>query len=677
MNARAYRGDIDGLRCLAIVSVLLSHLDIPLFAGGFVGVDVFFVISGYLITGIIARDLGAGGYSVVQFYERRARRILPALFVVLIATLAVGVVALGPPQLVSLAQSAIATVSFASNVWFWQSSSGYFGADVKLEPLLHTWSLGVEEQFYIVFPVLLWVAYRFARGSLAGIVVAVVAVSFAVAIHQVALGEPSAAFYLLPSRFWELGLGALLALAPPRVPAGQGLRAGLAWLALAAILAPVVAYDDATPFPGLAALPPVLGTAALIWLHADARTPVRRVLESRPFIAIGLVSYSLYLWHWPIIVYAKVMLGALTPATMLACALGALVLACLSWRFVERPFRGRGAWLSGRRGMFAVSGAGIAATVAVSGVVWLGGGFPARIAPVAAQAFAAADDEDPRSRTCMGSAIIGSDACRIGAPGGGPADFLLWGDSHAAADMPGIDHAAAAVGRRGNFAAFPACPPLLGVYRADQQAGRACARFNDEMLAFLKSRDDMPLVILASRWGFATEGTPAPGENTGPAILATVDGALPSGAVGENDAIFDMALPRTIAAIEATGRKVIVLGDAPEIGWSVPDQVGRSLMHDLPVPAGPTVEDVELRAQSSDAAFRALQAEGKLTFLPLAPLFCKERCGVVGPGGQPLYRDGHHLSRTGAIEKLAPVMVPVLRDKLRDADRRSELVPAR
>lgn len=660
MNVNSYRADIDGLRCVAVVSVLLSHLEIPAVSGGFVGVDIFFVISGYLITRIIARDLAAGEYSVLTFYERRARRILPALFAMLLATFAVAVVALGPPQFVSLARSAVATVGFVSNIWFWQSSSSYFGADVKLEPLLHTWSLGVEEQFYIIFPVLLWAAFRLARGRLAAIVAAVVALSFLASLYQVASGAAPAAFYLLPSRFWELGLGALLALAPPRVPAGRGMREGLAWLAVAAILLPVLLYDDATPFPGLSALPPVLGSALLIWLHSSAETPVGRVLASRPFVAIGLVSYSLYLWHWPVIVYAKVMLGPLTPVTMLVCGALSLGLAALSWRLVEQPFRGRGAWLATRPRILAASGAGIVATVAVAAVVMAGGGFAVRLAPATARAFAASEDQDPRSLACMGAKQIGDEDCRIGAPGAGPADFLLWGDSHAAAALPGVDHAAAAVGRRGYVAAFPACAPLLDVYRADQRAGTACARFNNEVLAFLEGRDDMPLVILAGRWGFATEGTPSPGEDVGPAILATVDGGLPSGEVADNAAIFEAALPRTIAAIRATGRKVVVLGDVPEIGWSVPESVGRSLMHDVPLPPGPDPSDVARRAKASDEVFRTLQAEGALTFVPLSSAFCHGRCDVVGPEG-PLYRDGHHLSRSGAIDRLTPLLSRVLR----------------
>jgi hypothetical protein len=509
--------------------------------------------------------------------------------------------------------------------------------------------------------VLLWAAWRLGRRALPAIVAVVVAASLLASIYQVASGAASAAFYLLPSRFWELGLGALLALAPPPVPTGRAVRSGLAWLAAAAILLPVLLYDDATPFPGLAAFPPVLGSAVLIWVHSAAETPLRRLLSSRVVVGIGLISYSLYLWHWPVIVYAKVMFGPLQPATMLICATLSIGLAILSWRFVEQPFRGRGAWLATRGRVFAASGAGIAATVAVAAVVLGAGGFPARIAPAAAQAFAAVDDQDPRSTSCMGAKRIGADDCRIGAAGEGRADFLMWGDSHAAAAMPAVDRAAAGLGQRGYFTAFPACAPLLGVYRADQRSGIACARFNDEVLAFLQGRDDMPLVILAGRWGFATEGTPAPGEDGGPAILATVDGRLPSGEIDNNRAIFEAALPPTIAAIVATGRRVVVLGDVPEIGWSVPESVGRSLMHDTPLPQGPTVAAVAERARTSDRAFRDLEAAGKLTFLPLAQVFCDDRCDVVGEGGRPLYRDGHHLTRSGAISRLTPLMSQVLR----------------
>lgn len=656
MRGNAYRADIDGLRCVAVVSVLLSHLDLSWGAGGFVGVDVFFVISGFLITGIIARELSVGSYSILRFYERRARRILPALFVTLIVSFGLGAIALGPDQLVSLALSAVATVAFASNIWFWLTSSGYFGADVKLEPLLHTWSLGVEEQFYIFFPVLLWIVYRAAPRRLALVVAGLAGVSLVVAVRQVGSGDPQAAFYLLPSRIWELGLGALIALAPPPVPRGTGLRAGLAVLAFAAILVPVPLYTSATPFPGLAALPPVVGAAALIWLHGTGETPIKALLSSRPFVAIGLVSYSLYLWHWPVIVYTKVMLGPLTPAAAVACAVASLVLAVLSWRFVERPFRTGAGPLRTRSAVFVASGAGMAATAALAGLFWMGGGFAGRLDPATAAIFAGADDIEPRSLACMGRKNLGVDSCRIGAPGDGPADFLLWGDSHAGAAMPAFDRAARDAGMRGYLTAFPACAPLLGIYRVEMRVGLACAHFNDDVLEFLKDRSDIPIVILEARWGITAEGTVMPGESIAPAVLAEVDGRLPSGRTQDNFAIFDAALTRTVDAIRATGRRVVVMGDVPEIGWSVPQTAGQSAMHGTPMPATPTRADVDVRLARADASFRRLALEGKITYVPLTPAFCRDACDVLDTDRRPLYRDEDHLTQTGSIRRLVPVI---------------------
>ncbi|WP_181164466.1 acyltransferase family protein [Amaricoccus solimangrovi] len=664
-GADAYRRDIDGLRCLAVVSVLLAHAEIPYAAGGFVGVDVFFVISGYLITGIITRALRDGGNSIVDFYERRARRILPALFVVMLATLAVAAAALSPGQFESLAGSAVAATLFASNIYFRQTGAGYFGADLHNAPLLHTWSLGVEEQFYIVVPFLLWLAHRRAPRLLAPLVGLVVALSFAWACYLLLRRDAASAFFLLPPRAWELGIGSLLALAPPPLPRGRTPRATIALLALAAILVPVMVYSEATPFPGPAALPPVLGAAGLIWVNREGGNPVRRLLSTRLFVGVGLISYSLYLWHWPVIVFPRVYLGALTPALSAVCLALSLVLATLSWRFVERPFRGRGALLPGRGALFGASAAAMGVMAAAGLAVVASAGFPGRLDATATAAFAAAEDLDPRSELCMKfNSDPFSPTCRIGAAGEGRADFLLWGDSHAAAALPGIDLAARKAGRTGYAATRPACAPLLDTLRIDQPMSERCARFGRSVIEALRGRDDIPLVILDARWQLATEGTDI-GANRSqpsqPALLRDLTGALPSGDVSRNYAIFEAAFARTVDAITATGRKVVVLGAVPEVGWLVPDRVGYGLMHHLPPPAAPAPEQVAARMARSDELFRTYAAAGRIDYLPLFAAFCAESCAVVNAASTPLYRDDDHLSRTGSIERVGPVVLAAIR----------------
>ncbi|MBI1304441.1 MAG: acyltransferase family protein [Phycisphaera sp.] len=338
-----YRPEVDGLRALAVVPVILFHAGVPGFAGGFVGVDVFFVISGYLIASIIHEEILDRRFSVVTFLERRARRIIPALYAVLIVTLLLGWLFMLPDNFENLGQSVVATVGVSNNILLWLTS-GYWDLANEYKPLLHTWSLGVEEQFYFVFPfVLLWLAPRGRRTTL--IVFAIVAVASLAAAQWFVMCEPLAAFFLLPMRAWELLMGAMFAVTCRR-DRGHALQLGaaggaLAWLGLALILAPVVLYDATTPFPGLAALPPTLGTLLVIMFASEANV-VGRLLSWRVLVAIGLGSYSAYLWHQPIFAFLRLLSPEhpSAPAVVLAIVATA-VLSYASWRFIEQPFRSR------------------------------------------------------------------------------------------------------------------------------------------------------------------------------------------------------------------------------------------------------------------------------------------------------------------------------------------------
>lgn len=332
----AYRPDIDGLRTVAVLPVVLNHAGVPGIWGGFVGVDIFFVISGYLITGILARDLVLGRHSIAEFYRRRVLRIFPALFAMLALTTLVACVAMLPGELTRYARSLGATTLFGSNLLFW-SETGYFEPAARLKPLLHTWSLAIEEQFYIVWPLALaWIGAKRPAGMKA-LVLATTALSLGYAIWQVAHG-PSTAFYLLPARAWELSLGAGLALIPQR-PSARWVNEALGLLGLGLIGWAMRFYTEAAPFPGAAALLPC-GGAALLILTGGAGTLAERALALAPMRFVGKISYSLYLWHWPVIVFAE--LALFLPRTLPVMAgeiVVSLVLATLSWRFVEQPFR--------------------------------------------------------------------------------------------------------------------------------------------------------------------------------------------------------------------------------------------------------------------------------------------------------------------------------------------------
>ena len=361
-----YRPEIDGLRAIAVAAVILFHAGFALFSGGFVGVDVFFVISGFLITSIIVEELKTGRFSVLRFYERRARRILPALFTVMAACVPFAYRLLSPDDLQDFAQSLAAICLFSSNVLFW-GESGYFDTQAELKPLLHTWSLAVEEQFYVAFPLLLLAAWRLGRKFLLALIGVIAVVSLVTSVDEVR-NFPSAAFYLLPSRAWQLLVGALASFVADRwrTVDGKGSLGPIAgeivgWGGMAMIILALFLFDERTPFPGLNAALPTLGTA-LVLLGASDRTSVGRMLAWRPLVGLGLISYSAYLWHQPLFAFTKHALLAELPADLaiVLCAV-TIVLACLSWRYVEQPFRDRS--LISRGAVFALSAAGMAAFV--------------------------------------------------------------------------------------------------------------------------------------------------------------------------------------------------------------------------------------------------------------------------------------------------------------------------
>lgn len=334
-----YRAEIDGLRAVAVFPVILFHAGLSLFSGGFVGVDIFFVISGYLITTIIINNIDAGRFSLAYFYERRARRILPALYIVMVASIPFAWAWLKPSDMKDFAESLLAVSTFWSNILF-LNESGYFDTAAELKPLLHTWSLAVEEQYYIIFPLLLMGFWKLGKRRLLYILSAVFLVSLASA-HWYAYRKPSEAFYLLPMRGWELLIGAMVAFYLQRRPHpfSPFWKNILSLLGLMLILFSIFFYDDSTPFPSLYALVPTLGTALII-LCADAGTLVKRLLSMRLLVGIGLVSYSAYLWHQPMMAYAR-HLEILESNTLVIAVIivTTFLLAYVTWRFVEKPFR--------------------------------------------------------------------------------------------------------------------------------------------------------------------------------------------------------------------------------------------------------------------------------------------------------------------------------------------------
>lgn len=339
-----YRADIDGLRALAVLPVILFHAGLETFSGGFVGVDVFFVISGYLITTLIISDIKLGKFSVTNFYERRARRILPALFFVMLICLPFAFFWLTPSDLKDFGQSLISTATFSSNIHFWWER-GYFGTALELKPLLHTWSLAVEEQYYIIFPLFLALTWKLGVKKITSILVLLLILSLFLAHFSSTYGVfervKTGSFYLIPTRAWELLIGVLIALHMDYIQDRIKIQYNqfLSFLGFGMILYSIIFFDGYTPFPSLYTLFPTLG-AALVIITSTPNTLIHSILSKKQLVFLGLISYSTYLWHQPIFAFTRHKFGHEVPELyFILLGLASIFLGYLSWRYVEKPFR--------------------------------------------------------------------------------------------------------------------------------------------------------------------------------------------------------------------------------------------------------------------------------------------------------------------------------------------------
>jgi peptidoglycan/LPS O-acetylase OafA/YrhL len=505
-----YRGEIDGLRAIAIALVLLFH-DTRYVPGGFVGVDVFFVISGYLITLHIIKEMDAGRFSLLSFYERRVRRIFPALLVMLFITLIAGWKLLLPLEFVDFAKSLLCAVLSVSNFYFWIHSDYFASAQL---PLLHTWSLAVEEQFYLFFPAILVLLRRLIPRHFRSAVIVLASASFVLSAITV-FRFPMAAFYLIPSRAWELLMGSMLAIGVlPKFNRTIVCELSSA-LGLAFILIAGFGYSSAMPFPGPTALLPCLGSVLIIAANNEKLTVVGKVLSTRPFVGLGLISYSLYLWHWPIIIFKELDLSftfgkvaarlapGLSPSQgasierIIFTVVTSIIAAILSWKFVEQRFR-VGPYRPKRRELFLAAAAASAVLIALSLSVVELNGFPARFSPRALKIASAAGDHKQFQRgTCFiatNDASSGvSDSCLLLDPA--KKNVLLIGDSHGAqlyhglsSEFPSIHILqATAVGCKGVIAARFGDTPK-------------CRRIMESIFHDFLPRHRVDLVMLASRW---------------------------------------------------------------------------------------------------------------------------------------------------------------------------------
>ena len=527
-----YRADFDGLRGLAVLAVVWFHSGLPGLSGGFAGVDVFFVISGFLITTIIHKDAAEGRFSFAYFYQRRFRRIAPALVTVVAGTTLASFLFLLPYELEAFAQSAAATVAMVSNIYFWRSVD-YFAPAAETIPLLHSWSLGVEEQFYLLFPAVLVLAERarVPRRTIAALAVG----SFLLCLF--AAGRfPVANFYLLPTRGWELMIGAALALGMVRIP--ERYREACGALGLILIAAAFVLIDGTDAFPGWLALLPTVGAALVIASGPGAAA--NRALAFAPLVYVGLISYSLYLWHWPVSVFLRHWTADthLSPVLALAGIALAAILSALTYRWIEQPARDRATPF---RRVLVPSIAASTAVLISCAVAIAGRGLPQRLPDRVVELASAHDDHAPLAHVCTD---IGFDAalerCRIGPKG--PAQVLLWGDSHAAAISEAV---AIALGKPSLIISTGACLPAPDWSHPDfdRRYRDICVGANARALQLAESDPRITTVVLGAYWPWARK---------------------------PNDEAAWASIQRLVDRLNRVGKTAVVVAGVPDPGVDVP-----------------------------------------------------------------------------------------------------------
>lgn len=620
-----YRPDVDGLRAIAVLSVVVFHLVHSWLPGGFLGVDVFFVLSGFLITTIIWREALDGKFTLIRFYERRVRRIMPALLAVLALTTMVSLAVLLPTDLLGFGKSMLATLGFVANIYFWRDTD-YFSHSAEQKPLLHIWSLGVEEQFYIFFPLLLMLLTGRGRRWAPYVVLGLSLLSLATEILLIRTRLANLAFFLLPSRAWELGAGAMLALLPqPLLSPARALVPSVIGLALLA-----AGLTLTVPWSWLPReMPVVLGAMLLIWSGRDNRGLVARLLGARLPVALGLISYSLYLWHWPIIVFPKyVLIRELTIAEIgIALAL-MFVCATLSWRFVERPFRSN---RISRRRLLVLMAGGAAAVATVAAVILLGQGLPGRL-PANVARLNEAIDRNYRCSLQTNLMVEGSRGCAIALPSGDPrdADVVLLGNSHAQMYSPVVASVLSERGQRGLLLFAYSCPPLTGFNYP------GCAKQIEPSIAAAINLPRARTVILATHWSFGSNFVTDEGRSftTSPAQAAI------------------RGLDATIDRLRAAGKRVILVGPLYEPGWDVPSEASRRLAFGRP-PRALRVERA-LFDKTFAPVIAHFEARRDITFIRPDLVQCPDAyCDFVREG-RSLFADSGHLAEA-ALSNFRPI----------------------
>ncbi len=637
MNIK-YRADIDGLRAIAVLAVLFYHYDIPGFSGGFVGVDIFFVISGFLITSIILHDLKEGKFSIARFYERRIRRIFPALFPVILFSSIIGLYLFDPSGCRELGASITSTTLFYSNIFF-MLKSGYFEPQSLQRPLLHTWSLAVEEQFYIFFPISMIIVSRYFKAKYFPLLLTTAVISLIASIYGLS-HHPGATFYLVPTRAWELLAGSILALGVLPAPSSFLFKNILSLSGLGLLFYSITFYTHNTPFPGQNAIAPVLGASLIIWCDSKERkTIVSTLLSLQPIVFIGLISYSLYLWHWPIVAFTKyILFRPLDGYEKLLIIVTSVALATLSWRYIERPFRIKQKVVIERKKIFIIS-AIIMVTISGFGLIIQ---------------FLATDKYHYNYIAQLPENFNNlSVAPKVGLKSATPS-FALWGDSHARAFIPAIEKESNKYAVSGVILTHDSAPPLLGVdintipdnsYNSFDKV-----QYNNGVLDYLKAHSNIKTIILAARWAAYSKGTSYKEEDH--LVYSINDAYSKYKDKQKNSIVFSTGLSRTVDELLRMGRKVIIVSDVPEIGYNVTrfSLIQKRLPFAVKgVEIRPAIAEYNLRNREVLETLHELSKNINVTVIHAeSKMFDENSMGIIAIQDEILYSDDDHLSVFGS-----------------------------
>lgn len=654
MKALKYRTEIDGLRSLAVLSVVFYHAGVNIFSGGFVGVDIFFVISGYLISSLIITEIRSRKFSILTFYERRARRLLPALFLIMLVSLPFAWILMTPQLLKDFGQSLVATNLFLSNFLFWIEKD-YFETAAEMKPLLHAWSLSVEEQFYLLFPIFLILFWRFGTGILTAAIIIICFLSFSVTIfgNQIYCCSPFFfnaidSFYLPFGRIWELMVGVLCSIYLLDRNQPEKYSNIFSLIGFLLIIYSIINFDHETKFPGYLTVIPIIGTALMI-IFCSSNNLLGRFFSTKPLVFLGLISYSLYLWHFIIFVFARFIF--INPPNQLFYFLTILSIGIsyLSWKYIERPFRDRDRFNPNQIFLFSI--VGIIAFISVGLVISMNNGFKNRYS--VSNELIDTIERSTKDQECFEADFLHLEetekwGCKLG-EADRKFDYLITGDSHAYSFLDMIESALIKSKKTGFFTGTASCPPLIGIHNdVPDKEIHNCFLLNEKIYKFVKQEKIKDIFFIA-RWSIYTIGDH---NNNGifhiglqPKFKKTAESSFTS---------FSTSFKKTIEMYQDIGVNIHIISEAPlqhydskYIYYRSYGEDSDSFKNNLEAYSVSSSDHLS-HQQQVQSIFDDYKNFKNLYLWNYDRIFCEDLC-MVGTTKESFYYDDDHLSISGAM----------------------------